>query len=261
MDIEAALINNVPSMADSSEPPKKTGMGARLKAARENLHLSQKEVATRLYLNPKIIALIEEEAFLEGPPATFMRGYIRSYAKLLNFSENEIKAALNGIHFNLPVEGNTYPTLPARSSHQGERYMRWITLFIVLILTLLVSIWWRSHSQYTIADIPRASFLKQKVETSNIPKSFVPPALSENHLPDAINPPPLPHSGDTPPVKENNAPLPSLTPENAALPATELSALQKSPINAAPGLPPKKKSAHTDANLKKNIVMSLPEPE
>ena len=90
MDNEIA-INNDASMNIKPDIVKITGMGVRLKKARESLHLTEKEAAARLYLNPKIISVIEMEAFSEGPPITFMRGYVRSYARMLSLPESEIR--------------------------------------------------------------------------------------------------------------------------------------------------------------------------
>src|SRR5690606_35256118 len=116
MDTEVSMINNIINMTDSTTPPIITGIGERLKKARESMHLSQKEAATRLYLNVKIIEIIENESFSEGPPPTFMRGYLNSYARLLSISEDEISAALKQLQRTLPTQREIPPpTLKVRS--------------------------------------------------------------------------------------------------------------------------------------------------
>lgn len=154
MDNETAVIDDVNSMTNVTQPLKVTGLGQRLKIARESMNLSEKEAAARLYLNAKIISFIENENFADGPPLTFMRGYLRSYAKLLNVPESEIKAELDEIELAIAPVHISAPILHASPINKSERYIRWITYLIVLTLLALVCIWWSSQSHYLINDVP-----------------------------------------------------------------------------------------------------------
>lgn len=158
MDNETAeiAISNDVNMTNNPESVKITGIGERLKKAREAMHLTEKEAAARLYLNPKIILIIENETFADGPPITFMRGYLRSYARMLNLPENEIQAGLNGMESAFPQPKTTAPALHATPINYSDRYIRWITYLIVITLIALVCLWWNSHSKYVIADVPSA---------------------------------------------------------------------------------------------------------
>ncbi len=153
MDNEIA-IDETGKMTSQSEKSKLSGLGARLRKARESMHLTQKEAAARLYLNPKIVEVIENEAFFDGPPITFMRGYLRSYARLLNVSESDINTAIDELELNISPTTLTAPALQASPIYRGDRYIRWITYLIVLTLISLVVLWWSSHSKYVITDIP-----------------------------------------------------------------------------------------------------------
>lgn len=154
MDNEIAAIQETSKMTNQSEKSKLSGLGARLKKTRESMHLTQKEAAARLYLNPKIVEVIENEAFFDGPPMTFMRGYLRSYARLLNFPESEIKNAIEELELNATPTALATPTLQPGPVYRGDRYLRWITYLIVLTLISLVVLWWSSHSKYVITDVP-----------------------------------------------------------------------------------------------------------
>lgn len=129
--------------------------GARLKATREAMRLSEKDAATWLHLKPHIITTIESENFENGPPAIFMRGYLRSYARLLNFTEQEINQALIELNLAAPMSTAISPprihSYPINSSHH---YMRWVTFLIMVILGGLVGMWWNNHSRFTVSDIP-----------------------------------------------------------------------------------------------------------
>lgn len=279
MDNEVAMIDNVLNMTNSSEPIK-TGIGHRLKLAREGMGLSDKEAAARLYLNVKMITIIENESFSEGPPPTFMRGYLHSYARMLNIPESEINAALKELETNLPVNRNTPHVLHARPIDHTERYIRWITLFVVLILVVLVCIWWRSHSKYVIADVPPKT--STQVQHKNVappvptvvsaPTPAPTPQLTQQPMepaapvpmstPAATSPPLV----SQPPVTQPSVPPngPDASPTNSAdMPQIPLARpMPLNPATAKSGVTETKKviKHRSSKKLKKNLMVSLPEP-
>ena len=139
------------TIQDQNQP---TRFGARLKAAREALHLSPKDAGAHLHLNPRIINIIENEDFTNGPPAIFMRGYLRSYARLLSFSDADIEAALKNL--GLVVQPSTAhpPCLQTeRESTTNDRYITWVTYLVIFVSVILVGIWWSSHPSYRSSDL------------------------------------------------------------------------------------------------------------
>jgi cytoskeleton protein RodZ len=181
MDNEIASAENVNNMTHVNESIKISGLGARLKSAREAMNLSEKEAAGRLYLNVKIISFIENEHFSDGPPMTFMRGYLRSYAKLLNVPDTEINAALEEIELAIPDIKPEAPILHATPIRQSERYLKWFTLLIVLTLITLVCIWWNSQSHYLNDISAKTPFQPtiaplHKLENTPPPKAWAKPA-------------------------------------------------------------------------------------
>lgn len=121
-----------------------TGIGTRLKTAREALRLSEKDAAARLHLNPNIISIIETEHFENGPPLIFMRGYLRSYARLLSVSDEEINAALSKLDMIKPTATVTTTSRSIQPQPISNKLTRWMTYLIVLLLITLVAMWWRS---------------------------------------------------------------------------------------------------------------------
>lgn len=73
-----------------SEPT--PGPGADLKAAREGLQVSVREVADALNLPSRVIEALEADDYEGLPPNVFTRGYLRSYARLLELSPDELLA-------------------------------------------------------------------------------------------------------------------------------------------------------------------------
>ena len=134
------------TMTEATQQYTLGGFGARLVAAREALHLSQKDAAIRLHLNPTILEYLETENFQKAPPATFMRGYFRSYARLLNFTEDDISTALTQSGLDTKPSALVTPMLHAETSQINDRYVQWISTSVVIGLFVFVGIWWGFHS-------------------------------------------------------------------------------------------------------------------
>lgn len=126
---------------------KTTGLGKRLKQAREGLHLSVKEAAVRLHLNANVIQILEAEEFKSSLPPTFVRGYLRSYGRLLNIPDQEISAALEQLDITpKPTAIDVTSMLATAETQKDSRYVQWTTYSVISVLIVLVGFWWTSHS-------------------------------------------------------------------------------------------------------------------
>ena len=159
METESKMVTTPTIETFKNNPLKEKGLGPRLKSARDHLKLTEKEAAQRLHLNPSIITLIENENFEDGPPATFMRGYIRSYAKLLNLPDSEINSSFSDLDtLNVQPPATTQlPFVKSRGIYNYYRYIRSGTYVIAAGLAGLVVLWWVSH--------PREMSLKTFINT------------------------------------------------------------------------------------------------
>jgi cytoskeleton protein RodZ len=131
-----------------------SGLGTRLKSAREAMSLTTKEAAAHLHLSVNIIDIIEKEQFADGPPPTFMRGYLRSYARLLNVPDHEISKTLKELEIAMPLKNAPLTVSNIRPIPQTDRYLHWITYLIIFTMVILVALWWHSHQRYIITDVP-----------------------------------------------------------------------------------------------------------
>ena len=83
--------------------------------ARQSLNLSQKEIADQLYLTKTLIQQLEEGEFGELSTKAFVKGYLRSYARVVGLSgddliqrfEDEQKDKTLSIEPKLPLAKNT----------------------------------------------------------------------------------------------------------------------------------------------------------
>lgn len=100
---------------DSAVQAPPAGPGACLKSARERAGLSLDQVAQALKLAPRQVKALEEEDFAQLPGRTFVRGFVRNYARLLKLDGDDLLA-------KLPDAANT-PALAAPSLHSAGAAM------------------------------------------------------------------------------------------------------------------------------------------
>ncbi len=88
-------------------PPGAAGPGSMLRSAREARDMTQQDVCDSLNLLVRVVNDIETDNYLRLPPATFTRGYLRAYAKLLEIDSQNIVAA-----FDAAIASNPMPAAP-----------------------------------------------------------------------------------------------------------------------------------------------------
>jgi len=121
--------------------------GERLRLAREQMGLTQQNVAERLCLKLTTVRDIEEDKSPADLASTFLRGYIRSYARLVHVPEDDL----------LPMMAKQAPVRAARiepmqSFSLGKRRKKrdgWLMIFTWLVIFVVVGLtgawWWQNH--------------------------------------------------------------------------------------------------------------------
>lgn len=123
--------------------------GERLRLAREARGLSQQNVAERLCLKLSTVRDIEEDKTPADLAATFLRGYIRSYARLVHVPESDIlpmlseqapvrAAKITPMH-NISLGGSR------RRKKRDGMLMTFTLLVILVVIGLTVAWWWQNH--------------------------------------------------------------------------------------------------------------------
>ncbi len=116
--------------------------GTLLKERREELGLTQQQVADRLRLRLSIVQNLEANNFESDLVATFIRGYLRSYAKAVGVKESEI---LDAYEKSTAVEPQvqtmqSFSKKTKRAKH--DSHIMTITWVIMVILIGMSSLWW-----------------------------------------------------------------------------------------------------------------------
>jgi cytoskeleton protein RodZ len=144
--------------------------GAHFKATREGMHLSEKDAASRLHLNPHMITVIESESFKSDTPIIFMRGYVRSYGRLLNMSDKHINQALLdlGLTDQSTVKATPLRTRKVIEHTNNNSLTRWSTSLVVLVLLGLVGMWWNTHTRNAVDTSTASPLNMQAANPENV---------------------------------------------------------------------------------------------
>lgn len=192
--------------------------GVRLRNAREQLGLSQQAVAERLCLKVSTVRDIEEDKAPADLASTFLRGYIRSYAKLVHIPENEL---LPMMEKQAPVRAAK--VAPMQTFSLGKRRKKrdgWLMSFTWLVLFVVVGLtgawWWQNHKAQqeeitTMADQSSAELNQAGTDNAqNVPLNTNGAASSSEPQTAATEPP----ATDAPAT--GTAPAPGATASTAA---------------------------------------------
>lgn len=143
--------------------------GEMLRELRQRLNLTEAEVAVQLNLSPHIIALIEADNFAKLPGHTFVRGYLRAYAKLLGISAEEIINAFNSIYPDTreraPLPQRNYQHSVLKQKRQTERSVKFVGYAILAVMLILMILWWHNHSNSSSKQLPNVA-IAQPTQTS-----------------------------------------------------------------------------------------------
>jgi hypothetical protein len=143
-------MNTPKTIQEAQSNAQEITVGDKFRLAREALNLSLESVAQTVALRPSILQDIENNRFIHrSTPATFVRGYVRSYAKFLKIADHEW---LNVIDFGDEQKNDLGKN--ARATNSVNRYSshnRWVGYFsalvVLVVLGMTVMWWWENYKQ------------------------------------------------------------------------------------------------------------------
>ena len=208
---------------DIQDDSQAAGPGQLLRNAREQLGWTREQVASRIHLRLTLIAAIESDTYDKHTSHTFIRGYLRTYAKLVGIPEETILAAYDKLGLT-PPDNIDMQSFSRRSRQQAnDSRLKVVTWLVILVLIALsVAWWWQSTARRSAGDEALAA--TEMSATSSTPAE---PAITP---PDAINTDPVEGATVAPAATDVTAPAvvseatATLAPASAAVAPTDVSA-------------------------------------
>ena len=128
----------------SEQMPEKqaVSIGALLVDARNHVALSQADVADQINLPLSTIIALENDAFDQLPESTYIRGYLRNYARAVGIDAENLVSVYNQQHH---VESEIIAR--KSSKHSYDSAILWSTAIVLTILVGLLVNWWMDVRQ------------------------------------------------------------------------------------------------------------------
>ncbi|MDG2959327.1 helix-turn-helix domain-containing protein [Bisgaard Taxon 10/6] len=183
-------------------------LGDQFRQARENLGLSLEAAAKKLNLRAQVLQCIENNEFAQKSiPATFMQGYVRSYAKLVKLPESVWKGAVPSFgeipKNDLSRAARVDKAINPHSSH-NNRWIGYFTTIILLFVAGMTALWWWENYQQSNKERETLVQNYTPIETASEP--------SKEPLPEVQAPAaPAEASADTPAQSEQSTAAATLT--------------------------------------------------
>lgn len=136
------MTKNKQVVSELSDDIEVVGPGAMLAQARQAMQLTQQQVADKLNFRLIIVKNIENEIFDKSLPATFNRGYLRSYAKLVQLDNEDVLASYEMLNV-AKQQGAEMQSFSKATEKQAEtNRIMWISYFILAMLIAATIVWW-----------------------------------------------------------------------------------------------------------------------
>lgn len=135
-----------PNIQQDDLSPPNLGPGDRLQAARLSLGMTVDEIAKKMCLSTAILNSLEDNDFEAITAPIFVKGYLRSYARLVNIDENEIieQYSSSNTEDDPPISSTRNISTAINVDESGTRRL---TYLVIAGLIVLLSFWWWNRYQ------------------------------------------------------------------------------------------------------------------
>ena len=142
-----APVTSANALAAALAPP---SVGALLRESREKLGLSPGDIANKLRMGLKQVNALENSDYAALPTGTFLRGFVRNYAKAVALNADEVLALLEKTHSAAAVvkaSSELVPNqqnikVPAPGGELATPYGRALAIGVVVLLLLAAGWYW-----------------------------------------------------------------------------------------------------------------------
>lgn len=208
------------AVADSADPADTATLGEKLSRERERQGLSRADVAQRLHMSAWQVEALEAGDYSRLPKGTFLRGFVRNYAKVLGLPAESVLSLLKEGRPHDPSPGIVVPTQNIRFDPIGERlsspYVKASVYAVVAVAAAFALMYWWLFVKPT----PPGGVAKKSTAAEVVPHN--------------VASAPLPAAAEPAPPKDLTMPAPAPMEPSKAAPAK---------ADLLPGPPPRRRES------------------
>lgn len=151
------------------------GFGPTLALARERAGLSVQDVAARLRLSVQQVRALEAGSLSELPVAAYVRGFIRSYARVVHLDAEPLLADFNRRTMPAP---STVDLLTSQRTQTGDGHSsrRVVMVIGVLVLIALGTIGWYANPPRSVGGAPTPATTPSSMAQAAVPDAAATPS-------------------------------------------------------------------------------------
>jgi len=136
------MMDNAQETSGTAKPIVASSVGSVLRATREAHGLTIPDVAERIKFSVKQVEALEADNLSILPQGTFLRGFVRSYARALNLDELPLLAMMlppNEVHGDVSeVQVGGLEFLPVPDTNKKNIYLMAAALFVAVVLAFFI---------------------------------------------------------------------------------------------------------------------------
>jgi len=134
--------------------------GRLLAQGREHLGFTQEQVAEKLNFRSALVKDIENDVFDRSLPATFNRGYIKNYAKLVGIDANEVLASYELLEDEEKQNAKLQSFSKGTEKQAQHNRIMWVSYLILAALIGLTMLWYFQNDGTVEPVIPSTTALE-----------------------------------------------------------------------------------------------------
>lgn len=138
-------LTSADEVAEPPSGPLRRSPGGMLMAQRETLELSVQQVADQLHLTMHFVRAIESDSYEKLPGDVFVRGYIRTYARLLRLDPDQVLMIYD--EFNSHKLARKEEAIKRRERRRKDKNRPWILVSGVAFVSVAVALWYLNSDQ------------------------------------------------------------------------------------------------------------------
>jgi len=110
--------------------------GESLRKERELRQITLEEISQRTRVHPRFLEAIENDDFSVLPAKAFAKGFLRSYARMVDLDEELVIANFEYCQHTMPRNGAVKGRMPAPEKKKTSHRLVIIALFLIIALLL-----------------------------------------------------------------------------------------------------------------------------